>query len=392
MTLPLSKIGMVCPYGWDTPGGVQIHIKELAEYFIGRGHEVSVIAPVSDESSVTESYLVPAGRPLAVPFNGSVARVAFGPLATSRVRHWISSNNFDLLHLHQPEVPSLSLIACWSGVGPMVGTFHTAAAKQRTLVAASTVLEPVIERLTARIAVSEMARTTLREHFQTDAVVIPNGIDLKKYESATNVPAYGGRPSIGFLGRFEEPRKGLSLLIEALPKIAKTFPEVELIVAGPGDEAAFIKSIPLGLRNRVRFVGRLSEAEKANFLRTVDLYVAPNTGGESFGIILIEAMAAGASILASDIPAFREVLAHGEYGTLFASENSQSLAESAIKALKDSSSRLTKTDAAHIASARYDWKNVASEISDVYELALASGNGVTLGSDNRPWKRFRSNE
>jgi phosphatidyl-myo-inositol alpha-mannosyltransferase len=392
MTLPLSKIGMVCPYGWDTPGGVQIHIKELAEYFIGRGHEVSVIAPVSDESSVTESYLVPAGRPLAVPFNGSVARVAFGPLATSRVRNWISSKNFDLLHLHQPEVPSLSLIACWSGVGPMVGTFHTAAAKQRTLVAASTVLEPVIERLTARIAVSEMARATLREHFQTDAVVIPNGIDLQKYDSASSVAAYTGRPSIGFLGRFEEPRKGLSLLIEALPKIVKAFPELELIVAGPGDEVAFTKSIPVGLRNRVRFVGRLSESEKANFLRTVDLYVAPNTGGESFGIILIEAMAAGASILASDIPAFKEVLAQGEYGTLFTSGSAQSLAESAIKALRDSSSRLAKSEAAHTASLRYDWKYVASEISDVYELALASGNGVTLGSDNRPWKRFRSNE
>ena len=158
---------MVCPYGWDTPGGVQIHIKELAEHFISEGHEVSVIAPVSDENSEVEPWLVSAGRPLAVPFNGSVARVAFGPVATSRVRQWISSNNFDLLHLHQPEVPSLSLLACWSAEGPMVGTFHTASPKQRSLLAAGPILEPIIEKLTARIAVSEMARTTFRDHFQT---------------------------------------------------------------------------------------------------------------------------------------------------------------------------------------------------------------------------------
>ena len=392
MTLPRSKIGMVCPYGWDTPGGVQIHIKELAEYFIAKGHEVSVIAPVTDENFLTEPWLVSAGRPLAVPFNGSIARVAFGPVATSRVRQWIASNDFDLLHLHQPEIPSLSLIACWSGQGPMVGTFHTAAAKQRTLVAAGPILEPVIEKLTARIAVSEMARTTLREHFQTDAVVIPNGIDSAKYASATKRAEYSSPVSLGFLGRFEEPRKGLNLLISALPAIARFFPDIELIVAGPGNIESMLKSIPSNVRSRIRFVGMLSEAQKADFLRSVDIYVAPNTGGESFGIILIEAMAAGAAILASDIPAFAEVLQGGEYGNLFTSESAQSLAHNVVSMLKDAPLRRVKSGCALAASERYDWKNVASEISDVYEVALASGRGVSLGSDNRGWKRFKSND
>ncbi len=392
MTLPRSKIGMVCPYGWDTPGGVQIHIKELAEYFIAKGHEVSVIAPVTDENFLTEPWLVSAGRPLAVPFNGSIARVAFGPVATLRVRQWIASNDFDLLHLHQPEIPSLSLIACWSGQGPMVGTFHTAAAKQRTLVAAGPILEPVIEKLTARIAVSEMARTTLREHFQTDAVVIPNGIDSAKYASATKRVEYSSPVSLGFLGRFEEPRKGLNLLISALPAIARFFPDIELIVAGPGNIESMRKSIPSNVRSRIRFVGMLSEAQKADFLRSVDIYVAPNTGGESFGIILIEAMAAGAAILASDIPAFAEVLQGGEYGNLFTSESAQSLAHNVVSMLKDAPLRRVKSGCALAASERYDWKNVASEISDVYEVALASGRGVSLGSDNRGWKRFKSND
>jgi len=392
MKLPLSRIGMVCPYGWDTPGGVQIHIKELAEHFISLGHYVSVIAPVSDESSVTEPWLVSAGRPLAVPFNGSVARVAFGPVATSRVRQWIASNEFDLLHLHQPEVPSLSLIACWSAEGPMVGTFHTAAAKQRTLVAAGPILEPIIEKLTARIAVSEMARETLREHFETDAVVIPNGLDTSKYSSAQRRDEWSKEQTIGFLGRFEEPRKGLSVLLEALPLLVKKNPNLRILVAGPGDSEKVLKSIPLSLRSRINFLGRLSESEKADFLKSVTVYVAPNTGGESFGIILTEAMAAGATIVASDIPAFAEVLQSGEYGSLFISENSQSLATVIDGLLKNEQKRRELSQSGIEGADKYDWKSVAAQISDVYEMALASGPGVTLASENRPWKRFRANE
>jgi phosphatidyl-myo-inositol alpha-mannosyltransferase len=392
MTIARSRIGMVCPYGWDTPGGVQIHIKELAEYFIARGHDVSVIAPVSDESAVVEPWLVPAGRPLSVPFNGSVARVAFGPVATSRVRQWIASNNFDLLHLHQPEVPSLSLLACWAAEGPMVGTFHTASPKQRTLAAAGPILEPIIEKLTARIAVSEMARSTLREHFQTDAVVIPNGIDLSKYSGAQRREAWSSDQSIGFLGRFEEPRKGLEVLLAALPLISKSLPKFQLFVAGPGNPEPILKSLPSQFRSHITFLGRLTENEKADFLRSVSVYVAPNTGGESFGIILTEAMAAGAAIVASDIPAFSEVLAHGEYGSLFVAGDSTSLAKNIIQVVQEKSSREEVVSRGLHASQRYGWESVATEIADVYELALASGKGVSLASENRPWKRFRSNE
>jgi phosphatidyl-myo-inositol alpha-mannosyltransferase len=392
MTLPRSRIGMVCPYGWDTPGGVQIHIKELAEHFIALGHYVSVIAPVSDESAVTEPWLVSAGRPLAVPFNGSVARVAFGPVATTRVRQWIESNEFDLLHIHQPEVPSLSLIACWSAEGPMVGTFHTSAAKQRTLIAAGAILEPIIEKLTARIAVSEMARDTLREHFETDAIVIPNGVNTRKYHSARVREEWATPGTLGFLGRFEEPRKGLTVLLEALPKLLKIYPTIRLLVAGPGDPERFRKNLPIALKSRVEFLGRLSDNDKADFLKSVTVYIAPNTGGESFGIILAEAMAAGATIIASDIPAFTEVLQSGERGSLFTSGDPQALADEIAQLLGDEQKRKELSRLGVEGSDKYDWNNIASQISDVYELALASGPGVALGSENRPWKRLRSHE
>jgi phosphatidylinositol alpha-mannosyltransferase len=172
------RIGMVSPYGWDTPGGVQAHIRDLAKYYIDQGHYVSVLAPVSDETSLVDDFVVPAGRPISIPYNGAVARVLFGPVAASRVRQWISQGNFDLLHLHEPAIPSLSLLACWLGEGPMVGTFHAAAPKQKVAFAISPLLEPVIEKLSARIAVSEVARETLKIHLETDAVVIPNGIDV----------------------------------------------------------------------------------------------------------------------------------------------------------------------------------------------------------------------
>jgi phosphatidylinositol alpha-mannosyltransferase len=253
-------------------------------------------------------------------------------------------------------------------------------------------LEPIIEKLTARIAVSEMARTTLREHFQTDAVVIPNGLETGKYRSARVRDEWSTPVTIGFLGRFEEPRKGLSLLLAALPQIVKKFPQVQLLVAGPGDTHAVLKSVPANLRSKIRFLGRLSESEKADFLKSVTVYVAPNTGGESFGIILTEAMAAGAAILASDIPAFAEVLNNGSRGALFASGDSESLATQLKKLLDDGALRDQLRSSGLAAVERYDWASVAVQICDVYEMALASGPGVTLASENRPWKRFRSND
>ena len=144
------KIGIVCPYSWDTPGGVQNHIRDLAEFLIAAGHEVSVLAPAIDESKLPD-YVVNAGKPISIPYNGAVARVLFGPVAFARVRQWISQGDFDLLHLHEPAIPSISLLACWAADGPMVGTFHAAAKRQKIIFAIGPILEPAIEKLSARI-------------------------------------------------------------------------------------------------------------------------------------------------------------------------------------------------------------------------------------------------
>jgi phosphatidylinositol alpha-mannosyltransferase len=386
MPLGKKRIGIVCPYGWDTPGGVQSHVGDLAEYLIAQGHYVSVLAPVINEEGIPD-YVTSAGRPISIPYNGAVARILFGPLAFARVKQWIGSGNFDLLHLHEPAIPSISLLACWASEGPLVGTFHAASTKQKIAFAITPFIEPVIEKLTARIAVSEAARETLQIHLDTDAVVVPNGIYAKKFSDAHSDSRWSGN-TIGFIGRFEENRKGLSVLIEALPSIIEKIPDVRVIVAGPGNPATVLEEMEPHLRQRFTFLGRISEQDKANFMSSVSIYVAPNTGGESFGIILAEALAGGASVLASDIPAFDSLLGHGKYGSLFQSENSEDLAKRAIELFNSPELRRTIAKAGREYAQNFDWDVVAERIYDVYEMAMVGHNGVTLTSDNRAWNKL----
>ena len=386
--MPLSKkrIGIVCPYGWDTPGGVQSHVGDLAQYLIRQGHYVSVLAPAIDEDNLPD-FVTSAGRPIAIPYNGAVARVLFGPIAFSRVRHWISNGNFDVLHLHEPAIPSISLLACWAAEGPMVGTFHAAAKRQKVTFAVAPILEPVIEKLTARIAVSEAARETLTEHLETDAIVVPNGIYADLYRDGVIDQRWTGN-TLGFIGRFEEKRKGLDVLVAALPAIIAQFPDLKVFIAGPGDAQEVLKEIDPYLHSRFEFLGRISESEKANFLASVGLYIAPNTGGESFGIILAEALAAGASVVASDIPAFDSLLGHGAYGTLFASEDSEDLAVKVIALLGDEEGRRAIAQRGKKYAQEFNWDVVAEKIYDVYQMAMVGGSTVTLSSENRAWNKF----
>ena len=384
------KIGIVCPYSWDTPGGVQNHIRDLAEFLIAAGHNVSVLAPAIDETKLPD-YVVNAGKPISIPYNGAVARVLFGPVAFARVRQWISQGDFDLLHLHEPAIPSISLLACWAADGPMVGTFHAAAKRQKIIFAIGPILEPAIEKLSARIAVSEAARLTLTDHLDTDAVIIPNGIYVNRYSEGKSIQKWSGN-TIGFIGRFEEPRKGLSILVDALPVISRFASDVRVLVAGPGDPEEVIENIDPQLRQRFEFLGKITEAEKADFMSSVAVYVAPNTGGESFGIILAEALAGGACVVASDIPAFDDLLGQGQYGALFESESATELAKVVIDLLRDENKRKELSSRGKERAQLFDWTVVAEQIYSVYEMSIVGSPKVRLASDTRPWNRFLGKE
>lgn len=379
------RIGIVCPYSWDVPGGVQFHIRDLAEHLIGLGHEVSVLAPADDDTPLPE-YVVPAGRAVPVPYNGSVARLNFGFLSAARVRRWLQNGRFDVLHIHEPASPSLGLLACWAAQGPIVATFHTSNPRSRAMVAAYSILQAALEKISARIAVSEYARRTLVEHLGGDAVVIPNGVDVDFFAKAEAEPQWQGE-TIGFIGRIDEPRKGLPVLMQALPKILAERPGVRLLVAGRGDEQEAVASLPADMRKRVEFLGMVSDEEKARLLRSVDVYVAPNTGGESFGIILVEAMSAGAPVLASDLDAFTQVLDGGEAGELFANEDAAALAAAAVRLLGDPERRAELRDRGMRHVRRFDWSTVGADILAVYETV--TDGAASVAEDERTGLRAR---
>jgi phosphatidylinositol alpha-mannosyltransferase len=381
------RIGIVSPYSFDVPGGVQNHIIDLAEALIGLGHEVSVLAP-ADEDAELPPYVVPAGRAVPLPYNGSVARIAFGPVSTARVRRWLSRGQFDVLHVHEPMTPSLSLLAVLSARGPVVATFHTSITRSRALSAAQGLLQMVSEKITARIAVSELARRTQVEHLDGGAVEIPNGVAVAKFASAAPLPGWPGEGgSLGFLGRFTEPRKGFTLLRTAFVTLARERAGLRLLVAGPGDPDDLYGELPADLRDRVVLLGRVSERDKARMLRSVDVYVAPNTGGESFGMVLTEAMAAGVAIAASDLDAFRRVLDGGRTGALFPTGDVDALTASLRDLLDDPVRRDELAERAQVAVAAFDWPIVANRVLEVYATAIEATDGRVFDDE---WAEPRS--
>jgi phosphatidylinositol alpha-mannosyltransferase len=372
------RIGIVCPYSFDVPGGVQNHVHDLAEALIEMGHEVSVLAP-ADEDTPVPPFVVPAGRSVPFPYNGSVARITFGPISTARVRRWLSRGAFDVLHVHEPFVLSLSLLAALSARGPVVATFHTAMTRSRALAAAQGVLQLVLERITGRIAVSALARKVQVEHLGGSAVEIPNGVSVARFASAAPLPGWPGPGgALGFLGRFTEPRKGFPILLSAFATLAETLPDLRLLVAGPGDPQDILSGVAPDIRRRIVFLGLVTDAEKARMLRSVDVYVAPNTGGESFGMILTEAMAAGTPVAASDIDAFRRVLDGGEAGALFPTGDPEALAETLADLLNSPERRAVLTARASKVVAAYDWPVVAARVLEVYATAIEATEGIVL--------------
>jgi phosphatidylinositol alpha-mannosyltransferase len=367
------RVGLVCPYDWDVPGGVRSHVYDLALALKKLGHDVSVLAP-ADEDAVLPEWVTSGGRPVPVPYNGSVSRVTFGLGATNRVRRWLRQGQFDVLHVHEPIAPSLSVIACWAARGPIVATFHAAIPRSRVLLVAAAALQTALEKITARIAVSEHARRTIVEHVGGDAVLIPNGVDCARFDG---VRTTGDTPTLLFLGRIDEPRKGLAVLLGALGPLVAQRPDIRVVVAGPGDLAAAISDLDPTLAAHVTSAGTLTEKEKVATFLAADIYIAPHTGQESFGIVLLEAMAAGTPVVASDIDAFRRVLEDGDSGVLFEMGDSGGLARAVLELLADPDRMESLRAAGRIRAAQFDWLHVARDIERVYRSVVVADVIVT---------------
>ncbi|MFZ4371992.1 MAG: glycosyltransferase family 4 protein [Mycobacterium sp.] len=373
------RIGMVCPYSFDVNGGVQSQVLQLAEVMRGRGHDVSVLAPSSPHVKLPD-YVVSGGKAVPIPYNGSVARLRFGPATHRMVKRWLAAGDFDVLHLHEPNAPSLSLLALMIAEGPIVATFHTSTTKSLSLSVFQGILRPWNEKIMGRIAVSDLARRWQIEALGSDAVQIPNGVDVASFAAAPVLPGYP-RPgkTVLFLGRFDEPRKGMAVLLAALPALVERFPEIEILIVGRGDEDE-LRQEAGELAGHLRLLGQVDDAEKASALRSADVYCAPHTGGESFGIVLVEAMAAGTPVVASNLDAFRRVLEDGSAGMLVPIEDPAALAQALITVLCDQELRTRYVDAASAAVKQYDWHVVADDILMVYETVAGSGARVTVGT------------
>jgi phosphatidyl-myo-inositol alpha-mannosyltransferase len=373
------RIGMVCPYSFDVHGGVQSHVLQLADIMHRGGHEVSVLAPASPAAhAALPDYVVSGGKAVPIPYNGSVARLRFGPATHRMVKRWLVDGDFDVLHLHEPNAPSLSMLALMIAEGPIVATFHTSTTKSFTLSVFQGILRPWHEKIVGRIAVSDLARRWQMEALGSDAVEIPNGVDVASFASAPVLDGYP-RPgkSVLFLGRFDEPRKGMAVLLGALPKLVERFGDIEILVVGRGDEEE-LREDAGGLAKHLRFLGPVDDDAKASALRSVDVYCAPNIGGESFGIVLVEAMAAGTPVVASDLPAFRRVLVDGAAGRLVRIDDSDDLAAGLIEVLENDAARQRYTAAAAEAVRRYDWSVVERQIMRVYETVAGAGTKVQV--------------
>jgi phosphatidyl-myo-inositol alpha-mannosyltransferase len=371
------NLGLVCPYEWTVPGGVGNHVRALAGELRRLGHRVDVLAPA--ERPVAEPGFVGLGGSLAVPYNGSVARISIGPRTYGNVRRALRRGGYDLLHVHEPLSPSVGLLATTQAgrAGrslPVVGTFHANLGRSLALTAAGPLLRGVYDRLAARIAVSPTARDTWQGRFGGAMTVVPNGVGPEFFARPEPLDGLGGAgPTVLFVGRLE-PRKGLVYLVRAFLRLKPAFPGLRLLVVGRDDRNQRDKAlamVPPRLRPDLVFLGMVAQADLPGCYAAADVFCAPSLGGESFGIVLAEAMAVGLPVVCSDIGGYRDLVHDGSDGLLVPPGDAEALA-TALAGLLDHPARLAAMgEAAAAAARRYAWDVVAAEVAEVYRTALA---------------------
>jgi phosphatidylinositol alpha-mannosyltransferase len=369
------RIALVSPYDYSVPGGVNNHISHLATEFTHLGHEARILVPSSDRDVANVHVINASSSIMQVPFAGSIARISLDPRVYRRTKRILQEGGYDVLHLHEPLMPMLPLaVLRHHDLVPKaicVGTFHAYREVSRAYYYGAPVLRRFFKRLDGHITVSEAARQYHLRYFPADYAVIPNGVDVEHFNRADLRPIdefADGPPNILFVGRLEK-RKGLPHLIEAFVHVKREMPDVRLIVVGAYDE---LDKVPFRLRVRflgltdVHFVGRVTDEELARYYRTADVFCAPSTGMESFGMVLLEAMAAGAPVVASDIEGYREVVDDGAQGVLVRPEDPEALAAALVSLLRDPARRRAMSAAGREKAQLYSWRVIAARVLEYY--------------------------
>ena len=356
------RVALVCPYAWDRDGGVQSHVRSLAEVLRRREHDVTVLAPYRSRPP-DQAGARRVAKAFGVPANGSVAPIAFGPLAAASVRRALASIEPEVIHLHEPLIPSLSLLALWNANAPLVGTFHAAAEESFGYRISAPVLQRAARRLRVRTAVSDAARELIQRYIPGDYALTPNGVETARFAQAQ--PYFDDDAKrVLFLSRIER-RKGLEVLIQAMTRLRDL--DAELVVAGSGPEERAARHLAERLQVKARFMGRVADEDVPRLYRSADVYCAPGLGGESFGIVLVEAMAAGAPVVCSDLPGFRAVA--GGAGTLVPPGEAGPLADALREALSDERRRTQMKKMSTLMAGAFDWERLVQGVEGIYERA-----------------------
>jgi phosphatidylinositol alpha-mannosyltransferase len=365
------KIGLVCPYIYPETGGVAQHVRHLYENLRLRGHDVRIVTASHGPQRSSEGDILRIGVGFSVPLNGSMGTLTFSPRYLSQVRELLERERFDILHLHEPFVPFLSLFLLRESNSVNIATFHAYAGFSPSYELGSRMMIGHAARLHGRIAVSAAARHFIDRFFPGDYKVIPNGVDVPRFAGAVPLARWqDGTPNVLFVGR-HEPRKGLLDLLKAHRMLRRTGYEDRLLVVGSGPQEREARRYVAtrGLQG-VEFLGRVSEAEKAQLFRTADVFASPATGGESFGIVLLEAMAAGAPIVASDIHGYKGVVRRGREGLLVPPHEPKELATAIARLLDDPELRAEMSAAGRIRAEQFSWPRVTAKVDDYYGFVV----------------------
>ena len=369
------KIGIVTPAYHPYPGGVPEHVYNTCVELGRMGHNVRVVTThFGRDQAPNEEQVIRIGRSFPIPANGSLCPVAVDVRMRAKVRRMLLAERFDVLHLHEPLMPTLCLSVLAEAEVPIVGTFHANNDGAFGYRLFGSLLENYLDRLDARIAVSAAAMRTVAERFGGDYTVIPNGVDIGRFSTAA--PTFSRDDEgfrILFVGRLE-PRKGAKFLLRAMPRILREVPEARLTVVGSGPLSRYYRlHLPDGVEDRVVFAGRVSADALASQYAAADVFCSPAMGGESFGIVLIEAMAAGAAVVASDIAGYRDVVSDGATGLLVRRGDPDSIADGVVRLARDDALRRRLVESARSEVRQYAWDRVTRRILAVYESVVDGG-------------------
>ncbi|MEX0990054.1 MAG: glycosyltransferase family 4 protein [Actinomycetota bacterium] len=369
------RVALACPYAWDAPGGVQVHVAELAEHLRERGHQVLVVAPSRSEPAQPWVHVV--GRPVDIPYNASVAPICPWPSSSRRVRDALAAFAPDVLHAHEPLTPSTSLFAVRSAGVPVVATFHSGASRALLYDLAAPVLRREARRIDVRVAVSRAAAAFAGRRIGGAFRIVGNGVNVERFRDASpaSLPGVPGGAQDGkvvlFVGRLDE-RKGFPTAVEAFARLAADDPTVRLVVAGDGPDRSAVETLGSDVRSRVSMLGHVPNAELPSVTAACDAFVGSSVGGESFGVVLVEAMAAGLPVVASRIPGYDEVISDGVDGLLVGPRDPAATAEALARVLGEPSLSARLAAAGKRRAASFSWEVIAGHLVACYEEAITA--------------------